>query len=178
MRTNAFRVDRMAAAFESLHRLDIDPACLAEFHDRAVEAVTAEEAYLRGRVAADGGTSECDGGFTRSPSAGAKSAAAADRAAWRVEAGSLTPRRLMPGPIDVAMALQAGQPALLPAYWQLNDDAGSALHDGDALLQYWADGHHTVAEIADRVEWETGKPMGEVALRYFKLLAEAALVRF
>ena len=63
-RANAFRVDRMAAAFESLGRLDIDPACLAEFHDRAVEAVTAEEAYLRGRVAADGGTSECDSDFT------------------------------------------------------------------------------------------------------------------
>ena len=89
----------------------------------------------------------------------------------------MTPRRLMPGPIDVAMALRPA-PALLPAYWQLNDDAGPALHDGDALLQYWADGHHTVAEIADRVEWETGKPVGEVALRYFRLLAEAALVRF
>ena len=29
------------------------------------------------------------------------------------------------------------------------------------------------AEIADLVELETGQPMGEVALRYFKLLAEA-----
>ena len=95
-----------------------------------------------------------------------------------MEAEGLTPRRVMPGPIDVAMALQADRPALLPAYWQLSDDAGPALHDGAALLQYWADGHHTVAEIADRVEWETGKPIGEIALRYFKLLAEAALVQF
>ena len=74
------------------------------------------------------------------------------------------------------MALQADSPALRPAYWQLYDEADAALHVGDALLQYWADGQHSVAEIADLVELETGQPMGEVALRYYKLLAEAGLV--
>ena len=88
----------------------------------------------------------------------------------------MTPRRLAPGPIDVGMALQADSPALRPAYWQLNDEADEALHVGASLLQYWADGHHTVADIADRVALETGQPMGELALRYFKLLAEAGLV--
>ena len=90
----------------------------------------------------------------------------------------MTPRRLAPGPIDVGMALQADSPALRPAYWQLNDEADEALHVGDALLQYWADGQHTVADIADRVALETGQPMGEVALRYFKLLAEARLIEW
>ena len=74
------------------------------------------------------------------------------------------------------MALQADSPALRPAYWQLYDEAAEALHVGASLLQYWADGQHTVAEIADLVELEIGQPIGEVALRYFKLLAKAGLV--
>jgi hypothetical protein len=76
------------------------------------------------------------------------------------------------------MALQADSPVLRPAYWQLNDEADEMLHLGASLLQYWADGDHTVADIADRVALETGQPVGEVALRYFKLLAEAGLITF
>jgi hypothetical protein len=45
-------------------------------------------------------------------------------------------------------------------------------------MQYWADGQHTIAAIAHLVELELGQPIGEVALRYFKLLAEAGLITF
>jgi hypothetical protein len=76
------------------------------------------------------------------------------------------------------MALQADSPALRPTYWQLYDEADEVLHVGASLLQYWADGQRTIAEIADLVELELGQPIGEVALRYFKLLAAAGLVEW
>ena len=159
-RLSVFRAERGDAALASLTRLGIDPAALAEARTRAAGAVAAEDSYVRSILSA----------------AEAQSAPTTEVAGWRTEAATLTPRRLAPGPIDVGMALQADSPALRPAYWQLNDEADETLHVGASLLQYWADGDHTVADIADRVALETGQPMGEVALRYFKLLAEAGLV--
>ena len=161
-RLSAFRAERSDAALASLDRLGIEPAALAAARTRAAEAVAAEDGYVRSLLSAEE----------------AQSTPTTEVAGWRTEAATLTPRRLAPGPIDVGMALQADSPALRPAYWQLNDEADEALHVGDALLQYWADGQHTVADIADLVELETGQPMGEVALRYFKLLAEAGLVEW
>jgi len=161
-RLSAFRAERSDAALASLHRLGIEPAALAAARTRAAEAAAAEEGYVRSLLS----TEEV------------QSAPTTEVAGWRTEAATLTPSRLAPGPIDVGMALQADSPALRPVYWQLNDEAAEALHVGDALLQYWADGRHTVADIADRVELETGQPMGEVALRYFKLLAEAKLIEW
>ncbi len=160
-RASAFRVERMTAAFESLRRLDADHASLSALRAGAVAAVHAESAYVRSLLADD---------EVAEPSR-------TGDGAWRAEAATLAPRRLLPGPIDVGMALQADMPALLPAYWKLSDDAGPALHDASALMQYWADGSHTVAEIADLVELETGQAVGETVLRYFKLLMEAGLVK-
>jgi hypothetical protein len=160
-RASAFRVERLTAALESLRRLDADPAGLDALHARATAAVDAENAYVRGLLGDDEAAEPSGAGID----------------AWRAEAATLAPRRLLPGPIDVAMALQADAPALAQAFWKLSDDAGPALHDISPLMQYWADGSRTVAEIADLVELEMGKPVGELALRYFKLLIEAGLVR-
>ena len=161
-RLSTFRAERNDAALASLHRLGIEPVALAAAQTRAAEAVAAEEGYVRSLLSADE----------------VQSAPTAEVAGWRMEAATLTPRRLAPGPIDVGLALQADSPTLRPAYWQLNDEADEALHVGASLLQYWADGDHTVADIADRVALETGQPMGEVALRYFRLLAEAKLIEW
>jgi hypothetical protein len=159
-RVSAFRAERMDAALDSLRRLAIEPGTLAALKTRVSGAITAEESFVRSLIAEEDAQ--------RDP--------AAEAAAWRREAAHLTPRRLAPGPIDVALALQADRPGLIPAFWQLDDDAGAALRDSAALLQYWADGRHTVADIAERVETETERPVGEIALRYFKLLADAGLV--
>jgi hypothetical protein len=161
-RLSAFHAERSDAALASLHRLGIEPAALVAAQSRAAGAAATEEGYVRSLLSAEE----------------AQSTPPAEVTGWRAEAAILIPRRLAPGPIDVGMALQADSPALRPVYWQLKDEAGDALHVGDALLQYWADGQHSVADIADRVALETGQPMGEVALRYFKLLAEAGLVAF
>jgi aminopeptidase YwaD len=161
-RASIFRVERMAVALESLQKLDIEPHILADLQTRAASAANVEDDYVRSLLS--------EGEARIEPTA--------EEAGWRAEAATIIPRRLTPGPIDVGLALQADSPALRPAYWQLTDEADEALHVGDALLQYWADGHYTIAQIAERVELETKQPMGEVALRYFKLLAEAGLVTF
>jgi hypothetical protein len=95
---------------------------------------------------------------------------------WRTEAAALVPHRLFPGPIDVAMALQADAPHLMPVYWKLNEEAGASFYEHGVLLQYWADGARTVAEIADLAEIESGRPADELVLRYFRLLAEARTI--
>ncbi len=84
------------------------------------------------------------------------------------EAATLIPRRLARGPIDTAMCLQASAPERLPELWALNE----TLHyDVTSLLQYWADGRRSVAEVADCVALETGKPCDPAkALAYFHLL--------
>ncbi len=161
-RASAFRGERARAALADLSRLGLDPARLAAVQAQAAGSAAAEQAYVRTLLTAEELDAEPE------PPA----------AAWRAKAAQLTPRRLAPGPIDVSLALQADSPALQPSYWHLNDDAGDVLHVGAALLQYWADGRHTIAEIADRVELELEQPLGEIALRYFKLLAEAGLITF
>lgn len=156
-RASAFRLAAMTAALESLRRLDAAPAGLSALRARAAAAAQAEDGWVRSLLAGDEAVEP--------PAPGDD--------AWRAEAAALTPRRVLPGPIDVGMALQADAPALLPAFWRLGDDAGPGFYDASALLQYWADGNHTVAEIADLVELETGSPVGALALRYFRLLMEA-----
>ncbi|MCX6030480.1 MAG: DUF4910 domain-containing protein [Chloroflexi bacterium] len=95
---------------------------------------------------------------------------------WRAEAAKLFPRRLHPGPIDLGMVLQTMSTELRQAFWKLNDEGGAALYDSAALMQYWADGAHSVADIAFRVAFETNKPVSELTLKYFKLLAQTGLV--
>ncbi len=95
------------------------------------------------------------------------------------EASSFAPRRLARGPIDAAMCLQASAPERLPELWALTEH----LHyDMTALLQYWADGRRTVAEITECVALETGKPCDPThALAFFRLLEATgylALERF
>ncbi len=161
-RASAFRAERMDAALASLQRLAIEPVALADAQARAAGAAAAEEDYVRSLLSAEE----------------AQIVPPVEAPGWRAEAAALTPRRLAPGPIDVGIALQANHPHLVPSLWTLGDDAGDALHDSLPLMQYWADGHHTVVQIAERVELETAQPMGEVALRYFKLLAEAGLIEW
>jgi hypothetical protein len=96
--------------------------------------------------------------------------------AWRLEAARLYPRRLHPGPIDLSMVLQTMAPELRHAFWKLSDETGSTLYDRAALMQYWADGTHSVADIAFRVAFETHTAVSEVTLKYFRLLAQTGLV--
>ena len=159
-RASAFRAERMAAALASLRKLEIEPRSLAELQTRAAGAVAVEDGYVRSLLSEEE----------------AQTVPAVESASWQAEAAALRPRRLAPGPIDVGLALQADQPQLIPAYRKLKDDAGAAMHVTSALLQYWADGSHTIADIIDRVELETGQATGALALPYFRLLAEAGLI--
>lgn len=159
---SAFRGERMAAALAELARIDASiGAELPALCARVAATETGELAWAQGQLAATLPTEPPQ-----------------DTAAWRTEANSLIPIRLKPGPIDVAMALQADRPDLLPAFQALSARAGDALHDQEAIWQYWSDGRHSVAEIADLAALETGGKPDDVPLAYFKLLAEAGLVSF
>ena len=76
-------------------------------------------------------------------------------------ARALVPCRLHPGPIDVDMALQADRPDLLPRLWALNEAFGPGAHDYEPVLQYWADGKRTVAEIGELAWLELDRPPDE-----------------
>ncbi len=161
-RDNAFRGACMIAALDDLARIDA--------------GISAELPALRARAAAID-ASELT--WAQAQLAAALPAAPPpDKAAWRDEAKSLIPARPTPGPIDVTLALQADRPDLLPALQALSARAGNALHDQEAIWQYWADGRHSIAEIADLAALETGGEPNDVPLAYFRLLAEAGLISF
>lgn len=159
-RDGAFRAERMISALGDLARLDVAVTADLPGLQSRVSAIAANEAaWAQAQLAHD---------LPADPSP--------DGAAWRAEAMHMTPRRLQPGPIDVGQALQADRPDLLPALRALSARAGDALHDQEAIWQYWADGHHTVAEIADLAALEVGREPDDAPLAYFKLLAEAGFV--
>jgi hypothetical protein len=159
-RRSAFLADRMAVALGTLLRLD----------PRLGEAVAAWRAEVAEIAAREAAWAEEILGADKPVEA-----PAADEP-WRAEAEKLVPRRLFPGPVDLGMVLQTKPKELRVAYWQIEDSADHPVHDETALLQYWADGRRTVAEVADLVGLETGKPTGGLALRFFKLLAETGLL--
>lgn len=161
-RENTLRGERMAAALSDLARIDA--------------SIGAELPALQARIAA---IDESELAWAQAQLADVLPAAPLpDEASWRAEAQSLIPTRPQPGPIDVTLALQADRPDLLPALQALTIRAGAALHDQDAIWQYWADGRHSIAEIADLAALEIGGEPDDVPLAYFKLLAEAGLVSF
>jgi hypothetical protein len=160
-KASAFYVERLGVALGSLLRLDGDMAAeIAACRGQATKAVGREEDWVAATLGAGESAAEL-------PAA----------EPWRSAAEKLIPRRRYPGPIDTNMVVQQTQnKELRLALWQLSDEGGAVFYDSTALAQYWADGCHTIADIADRVAYETGKHPGELALKYFKLLAETGMV--
>lgn len=159
---NAFRAERMSAALAELVRLDAGVAAhLSMWREHVMQTAATEALWA---------TTALDG-LVRS---GEQADAAP--APWQTEAAGLTPCRIQPGPIDVAMALQADHPELLPQYRALAEALGPTAHDYTPVLQYWSDGAHTVAEIGELAWLEIGRPADEYTLEYFKLLAETGLI--
>ena len=167
---NAFRTGRMATALAQLVRIDPDMAArLPAWRERIATVAADEERWAE--AALDGLVRDEDGGAT---SSGGTTGA---EAPWKAEAARLIPHRIFPGPIDVSLILQADHPDLLPRLWALNEAVGQVAHDYEPVLQYWADGKHTVAEIGELAWLELGREADEHTLAYFKLLAEAGLLR-
>lgn len=159
---SAFRSERMQAGLADLARIDAGVAGrIPEWQARIAEIERSEREWA-----------------TQAP--GARDAAetvTADEPAWLARAKTLYPCRLGPGPIDVAMALRADRFDLLPRLWELNERIGPVAHNLEPVLQYWADGARSVAEIAELAWLELDYPPDENTLAYFELLAETGLVR-
>jgi aminopeptidase YwaD len=163
-KTNSFRTERMRAALAQLTRIDPGIASrLASWSERIAGAAADEERWAAAAV--EGLIRIANDGPASSPGA-----------SWQAEAARLTPDRIFPGPIDVSMNLQADRPDLLPRLWALNEVFGQVAYDYEPVLQYWADGKHTVAEIGELAWLELGRQTDEHTLAYFKLLAEAELL--
>jgi hypothetical protein len=161
---SAFAAERMSFALGSLVRLD--------------PAIDAELAALRAQVKE---TTQSQAAWAAARSgmrAAATPPAEGVDAAVPGEAERHVPRRCQPGPIDSARLMQSRPAALRKAYEEMVSAAGDDWHEAEALLQYWADGRRTVAEIGRLAGLETGRALGETVLRYFKLLAETGLVEF
>ena len=161
-RQSAFHAERMASALGSLGRLAPEMGAeIADLRAQITANAAREDAWVRSQVDADtlGQTNEED-------------------EPWRAEAMTLIPQRRSLGPISVGMAMPTQAKELREAYWKMSTDAGAdhALDEMAALLQYWADGQRTIAEIADLVALETGQTPGDLPLRFFKLLAKTGQV--
>ncbi|MEA3337852.1 MAG: DUF4910 domain-containing protein [Chloroflexota bacterium] len=96
---------------------------------------------------------------------------------WRAEACQLVPERLYRGPISFFDLMAKLSEEERDAFWQETMGAGRASWTARTLAEYWADGQLTVAEIADRVQLETGVASGERVLAYFQALAERGVVK-
>lgn len=91
-------------------------------------------------------------------------------------AASRVPRRVHPGPANLATALrQMDASARDRAYqWMKAHRAQSEMM---ILAQYWADGKRTIAEIAEQVELESGQADLPFLVEYFDWLSAARLAR-
>jgi hypothetical protein len=160
VQSGSFRTERMLLALDTLQRLDRNLSDeVAGLRTMVLEAAGDQDRWARSFV----------GSLQESP-------AIRPEEAWRLEAQRVVPQRRWPGPIDVAMVLQARARELLPTYWEMVKQGGKSFDDLTSLMQYWADGRRSVAEISDLVAAEAGRPPNDLPLRYFKLLAQTGTV--
>jgi aminopeptidase YwaD len=184
-RRSEFRTARMLAALDTLVRLDSRiasdlPELRAAVHEagaRELRWLDAQSAtYPPSELLLDSNPA----GASRPPQAngiGERPEWSEPVAEWQSVADHLVPRRLIPGPVDAAMALQAQGGGLLPAFWAMIPSglASGEFHDLIALAQYWVDGCRSIAEITNLVSLEAGWSASDLLSRYFRLLAQAGL---
>ena len=97
-------------------------------------------------------------------------------ASWRSRARLVVPERRYRGPLAFRSLLDGESTADRDLLWKMQRENGRAWWTARALAEYWADGNRTVAQIADRVEQETGASYGPQILTYFELLAAKGAV--
>jgi aminopeptidase YwaD len=174
-RRSEFREERMVVALGTLVRLDprVQPE-IAEMSVRIHETSVRELRWVEAQAAFAPSATPAPDGLPQD--GGAPGPTASAEPDWRAEANRLTPRRLFRGPIASNTTLQARFGELQAAQWAMVEKAGAEYHDVTALAEYWADGSRSIAAITDLVSLETGHPVSDLPLRYFKLMAQAGLV--
>jgi hypothetical protein len=164
VKLNDFRAERMVAALADLARIDADVAeRIAVWQSRVVALAEGEKIWA---LHALGGPARIE-----APAAGEP------EPEWLKRARGLVPCRLQPGPIDADLTLQADRPDLLPRLLALSAALGPVAHNLEPVLQYWADGRRTVAQIGELAWLELDHPADEHTLEFFELMAEAGLMR-
>ncbi len=164
LQQNAGAAERMVAALATLRRIDASPGVDLDEWTEAVRRVATREAAWVRRLAGSSGGHLSPG---PSPLRGGEPNYAADE----------VPARRGMGPVDVDMAIQLCPVELQRAWAALQASYGARLDELGPLLQYWADGQRTVAEIAAEVRLETGQDLpAELAVGYFTLLGQAGFI--
>jgi hypothetical protein len=167
-RLSAFRCERLQAALGDLAAIDAGVADrLPAWRARLIEIERSEREWAThalGRGAEATSRRDAGVGSDTEP-------------AWLAQAKTLYPCRQGPGPIDIAMVLRADHPERMRQLWELSERMGDVAHNLEPVLQYWADGTRSVAEIAELAALELDIEPAETALVYFELLAETGLVR-
>jgi aminopeptidase YwaD len=172
-RQSAFAADRLSVALGSLTRIDSSIAEeLAALRSQVVAIAGREGGWVENAVRSLGPVTADASNLVTAPAPVAE----VNDAVSYAEAATLIPRRVLPGPIDMNLTMQTQPAEVRAAFRTLTETSSSDLAEGGALLQYWADGRRTVADIAGLVGLETGHHPGASALAFFKVLAQAGLV--
>lgn len=155
----AFRRERALAALASLTRLGARPDMVTTWQNdiRTITEHIAERCWRRLEEL--------------SAPAADPDPAATDETAF------LVPRRLYRGPLTfMGMTAPATAPTADQTAWERLFAENPDWHNLRLLAEYWADGTHTLLDIARRIELETDRDPGPAVATYFRLLERAGLV--
>jgi hypothetical protein len=163
----AYLLDRQKAALSTLERLAAVECLIADLQAEAERATRHELAWAKGLL-------DLHLDLEMQPVPALPTLPEEER-----QAAGLIPTRRVRGPISIKDHLhRLGDEDR--AAWQrlLQARQDWTHHTLLALALYWADGTCSVLDIADRVEWETGKRDVELLLTYFRSLEKLGFVAF
>lgn len=155
-----FYLEGAQRAFDSLLRLDAAAAAeIPAWRGQVTDRVAAADAWVAATVGAD-----------------ATAPATGDVPAWRAEAERLIPDMCHFGPAEIGNHVQVADQAVRDAYWRLYDMPGPSMHMTSVMIQFWADGRRTVADIADYIAIETGTTADDRVLQVCRLMADLGVI--
>jgi hypothetical protein len=164
-----FLEERKALDIESLVRLTGTSDALSQAQAMARQYVSETACFFKDKGLADLAAAGGYAGPSSIPPAWAPAPGELeDRAA------SMVPERVYRGPLSSrGLELSQGLQEQMEVFQKKNQKASRSL----TYVQYWADGKRNVAEIADRVEGETGRRDLEVMVDYVDLMAKCGVFR-
>lgn len=163
-----YRVDRDKAALRSLLRLWPGAQGLIAELNRYIDQAAQRELARAEAVCR---------GVARVLGADDLSIPSLEKEPWQERAARLVPERRYRGPLAFHSRFWANlSPAEQDELWEAEEKAGPRWRTACPLAEFWADGQHSIAEIAQRVRLEIGTDFGPQILNYFELLARHGLV--
>ena len=166
----AYLLDRQKAALSTLERLAAVECLVADLQAEAKRTTEHELAWAKGLVDLCAVALDLDTLPILPPPALSEE---------ERQAADLIPVRQVRGPIELRHHLgRLDDEDRMAWHHLIKAGKDGAHHTLTALALYWADGARSVLDIANFVEWETGKRDVELLLTYFRLLEKLGFVAF